>query len=87
MEVVQYAREHVGDRLYFLLVNDERRRHGDDVSGGPDQHAPVESRAEGFAAASARGALAWRQFDGTRETDVADIDDVRFARQGVQCLL
>src|SRR5215468_2701087 len=56
------------------LLDDERRREGDDVAGDADQQAVLVGPQEGFEGAGAGFAGARLQFDAAEEAEVAQVD-------------
>ena len=68
-------------------MDDQRRRQGDDVAGRAHEDAAVEGLDEARVRAPAGFVREGLELDGADETDVADVDDVRQAAQGMHCLL
>ena len=59
------------------LLDDQRRRHGDDVAGGADQDAVLEGLDEGREGPLGRRAGDGLELDRADQPDVADVDDMR----------
>ena len=79
--------EHLDDPVDVLLLDDQRRRHRDDVAGGADQEPSLEGLDEGRERPLGRRARDRLELDRADEPDVADVDDARQALQRVERIL
>src|SRR5262249_50918832 len=69
------------------LLDDERRREGDDVAGDADEQAVLIGLQEGVEGAPADLAGERLELDPADETEVAQVDDALHALQGVDGIL
>src|SRR6185436_18129889 len=77
----------VEDPVDLRFLDDERRREGEDVAGPADQYARFEDLEEGFVGALAGRAGPRLELDRAHQADVAHVDDMAAALEGVQAVL
>src|SRR5476651_1849825 len=76
-DVAQHLGENAEQLVDLILLDDQRRRECDDITGGADQQPLLETFHERFIGPRTRLARPRRQLDAGDQADVADVDDVR----------